>query len=128
MRSFRGSVNTLYYNLSNFGMRVREIRKNLSFSQSCVAELTGVSVDSLGRIELGHVLPRHDTLDLLSIPFRIDLNQVLLEHRLDNYDSLEKIRKQILAKCELADYSGLVVEVCSLQELLDTVQTTFTLL
>lgn len=109
-------------------MRVREIRKNLSFSQSCVAELTGVSVDTLGRIELGHVLPRHDTLDLLSIPFRIDLNQVLLEHRLDNYDSLEKIRKQILAKCELADYSGLVVEVCSLQELLDTVQTTFTLL
>ncbi|MGV8154895.1 MAG: helix-turn-helix domain-containing protein [Alkaliphilus sp.] len=110
----------MYYNLSGFGNKVKKIRKNLSFSQSCVAELTGISVDTLGRIELGQVVPKRSTLESLSVALRIDLNQILLEHRMDNYDSLMKIKKQILAKCELADYSTLSVEACSLQELLAT--------
>ncbi|MGV8147257.1 MAG: helix-turn-helix domain-containing protein [Alkaliphilus sp.] len=110
----------MYYNLSGFGNKVKKIRKNLSFSQSCVAELTTISVDTLGRIELGQVLPKRCTLDMLSVALRADLNQVLLEYRLDNYEPRKKIKEQILTKCELADYNGLVVEVCSLQELLNS--------
>lgn len=108
----------MYYNLSEFGIKIRQIRESMSLTQKGLFELSGVSIATLTRIELGQVLPKHDTLDLLTDFLRVDLNELLLEYRIDKYESLKKIEESILHKTEIIDYNGLSDEVNLLRELL----------
>ncbi|MGV8146082.1 MAG: helix-turn-helix domain-containing protein [Alkaliphilus sp.] len=110
----------MYYNLCNFGTKVKQIRKKLSLTQGDVFELTNISENTLCRIELGQVLPKHDTLDLLSVVLRTDLNVLLLEHRIDNYNNLQEIEKRIWNNIEIRDYKKLESEVKYLEEVLET--------
>jgi len=117
---FQKEVFSLYYNLSSFGSKVKQIRKKLSLTQSDVSKSTHISENTLCRIELGQVLPKHDTLDLLSAVLHTDLNTLLLEHRIDNYKNFREIEKQIWNTIELRDYKELNVVAKHLTELLDT--------
>ena len=65
------------YNLENFGAELRRIRKSMGFSQFDVQKIVGVSVDTLRRIESGRVVPRYDTLELLSVAYKQDLLELL---------------------------------------------------
>lgn len=84
------------YNFKNFGSMLRDIRKNAGLTQSNVKELTGINEDSLRRIEKGSVIPKYETLEILSTVYKFDLLNVLLEHRshpsiTEIYMSLDKI-------------------------------------
>ncbi|MGV8146097.1 MAG: helix-turn-helix domain-containing protein [Alkaliphilus sp.] len=93
-------------------------KRKYPLTQKDLFELSGVSISALTRIELGQVLPKHDTLDLLTDFLRVDLNKLLLEYRIDKYESLKKIEESILRKTEIIDYNGLSDEMNLLRELI----------
>lgn len=84
------------YNLENFGEELKKIRKNLGFNQTDVQELVGVNVDTIRKVESGRVIPRYDTLELLSVAYKEDLLELLKNSRsnkflMEYYDDLDYI-------------------------------------
>ena len=84
------------YNLIQFGESLKNTRKELGLSQIDIQNSAGVSVDALRRIEKGEVIPRYETLELLSALYKQDLlellkssrNNKLLTEYFDELDSL----------------------------------------
>ena len=74
------------------------ILTSLKLTQHDVSNLTGVSVETLRRIENGRVIPKHETLDLLSPILKEDLNQLLLTYRIDNYYKFKRVINSIESK------------------------------
>ena len=69
------------YQTKDFGNRIRNIRKGMNLSQQDVSELSGVNLDTLRKIENGYVVPRYDTLEILSITYRTDLLEIFKNYR-----------------------------------------------
>lgn len=69
------------YNLLEFGEKLKDLRKSLGFSQVEIQKLAGVSSDALRRIEKGEVMPRYETLELLSSIYKEDLLELLKNAR-----------------------------------------------
>lgn len=65
------------YNLVEFGDKLKSLRKELGLSQTDIQDNAGVSVDALRRIEKGEVIPRYETLELLSSIYKQDLLELL---------------------------------------------------
>lgn len=61
------------FNLKKFGEYLYKLRKSLFYTQNDVVKLSGISKDTLRRIERGEVLLRYDTLILLSQAYKKDL-------------------------------------------------------
>lgn len=115
----------MYYNLQAFGEEVRSIRINLGFTQKDVCELSGIHKDTLRKIENGKVIPIQKTLDLLSPILKKDLNQLLLNYRLNNYPAFEEIRNRLESKIDRDEYQTLSVELDDLKALLHTESNTY---
>lgn len=84
------------YNLVDFGEELKKIRKSLGFSQAYVQKIVGVSIDTIRRIESGWVIPRYDTLELLSVAYKEDLLELLKNSRsnrflMEYHDELDHI-------------------------------------
>ena len=73
------------YDLSNFGIELRNIRQKNGFTQNYVKEHTGVNEDTLRRIENGAVIPKYETLEILSSLYKTDLLLLLQTHRRDKH-------------------------------------------
>jgi len=69
------------YDLIEFGNRLKEIRKKQGISQAQVKEIVGLNEDTLRKIEHGNVLPRYDTLELMSLAYKEDLLKLLQSYR-----------------------------------------------
>lgn len=115
----------MYYNLQAFGEEVRSIRINLGFTQKDVCKLSGIHKDTLRKIENGKVIPTQQTLDLLSPILKKDLNQLLLNYRLNNYPAFEEIRNRLESKIDRDEYQTLSVELDDLKALLHTESNTY---
>lgn len=83
------------YDLTNFSKKLKSIRNSLGYSQSEVAERTGINSDTLRRLENGMSIPRFDTLEVLSLFYKENL--ILL---LDSY----KISSELSYFYDLIDY------------------------
>lgn len=84
------------YNLTNFGDELRRIRQKNGLSQADVNHSTGINEDTLRRIENGSVIPKYETLEILSTVYRCDLLFTLQEfrrskHFYDYYSSVDRI-------------------------------------
>lgn len=84
------------YNLTEFGKRLKSIRKSLGYTQHDVNALCGINRDTLRRIESGEGLPRYDTLETLSGIYKTDLLDELKYYRYANriysyYHRLDKV-------------------------------------
>jgi transcriptional regulator with XRE-family HTH domain len=73
------------YDLSNFGIELRSIRQKNGYTQNYVKEHTGVNEDTLRRIENGTVIPKYETLEILSSLYKTDLLLLLQTHRRDKH-------------------------------------------
>jgi transcriptional regulator with XRE-family HTH domain len=73
------------YNLEDFGKELKKIRTSLGFSQAYVQEIVGVSIDTIRKIESGRVVPRYDTLELLSVAYKEDLLDLLKNSRSNKF-------------------------------------------
>lgn len=69
------------YQLTEFGKALKKIRANNGFTQDHVKKITGINPDTLRRIENGQVIPKYETLEILSSAYKIDLLIVLRKYR-----------------------------------------------
>lgn len=72
------------FNYEAYGQVVRKIRKSKKISMLDVCEQTGISYETLRRIEKGEPEPKISTLERLSILYKIDLIDLLTRYRRDN--------------------------------------------
>ncbi len=84
------------YKLVEFGKKLRLIRKNVGLTQTAINKLTGLSEETLRRLENGKVIPKYETLETLSHVYKFDLLELLVPSRksisiLDFYTDLDKI-------------------------------------
>ncbi len=67
-----------------FGKEVARIRKEARYSQKRVNQLTGISEDTVRRIEKGLVIPKYETIELLSGLYKVNLVKLLNDYRKDS--------------------------------------------
>lgn len=77
------------YNMKEFGKVVRSIRRSLRLTQQDVRDRVGISENTLLKLEKGQVIPKYETLELLSLAYKIDIMALFQKHRYDS--SLETL-------------------------------------
>lgn len=65
------------YDIQFFSSKIFKIRKDLGYSREYVSKASGVNTDTIRKIEKGDVLPRFETLELLSFIYKVNLIQLL---------------------------------------------------
>jgi len=73
------------YDLDGFGQAIKELRKNNRMTQKDVSSQVGINEDTLRRIENGYVIPKYETLEILSQLYKYDLLEMLKIHRKNVY-------------------------------------------
>ncbi|NLY47063.1 MAG: helix-turn-helix transcriptional regulator [Tissierella sp.] len=122
--TYLGGV-VLFYNLNLFGKRLREIRNTLKLKQIYITEVTGIGDKTIRRIESGKVLPKLDTLEILSSVYKEDLVSLLIEYRLDDYSVFLEIKNKIELKLDNEIQHTLNIELKELNILLASVKNSY---
>lgn len=110
------------YNLSLFGKKVKEIRSKLRLKQDELSELSGVNVEAIRRLEQGKVVPKLETIENLSPVLKVDLHEILLKYRIDDYIKLDNIIKNLEAKFDRDEFYTLKPELLELESLLPAIK------
>lgn len=71
------------YDMKKLGEKLKSYRLATGLTQMEVTELTSISRDTLRRIENGHVVPRYDTIIILSKIYRFDLMKLFNHYTID---------------------------------------------
>lgn len=106
------------YNLKLFGNKVKQIRNTLNLTQKDVSNISGVSMDTLRKIENGKVIPNQITLELISAVLKEDLNTLLLKYRLKNTKMITELLDEIDKKLDNEDYENILIYYEKLKKLL----------
>ena len=69
------------FDMKNFGSKLKAIRDSLCWTRADVAQMTGINEDTIYKIENGKVLPRYETLEILSYAYNLDLLHMLAQNR-----------------------------------------------
>ncbi|MBN2795813.1 MAG: helix-turn-helix transcriptional regulator [Clostridia bacterium] len=69
------------YEMREFGIYIRKLRKQLGFTQKNVENQIGVSSETLRKIESGQVIPKYETLEFLSQMYKVDVLKIFSEFR-----------------------------------------------
>lgn len=83
------------YDMESFGIALRTIRESLNLTRKQVSEHLAMHTDTLRKIELGSVIPKYDSLEMLSQLYKVDLLNLLRIHRYNSnleiiYESLDR--------------------------------------
>lgn len=115
--------------LSDFSKYIKQIRLEQNLTQLEINRLTGINADTIRRIEIGQVVPRFETLAMLSSVYKVDLikafsdlrqekNLIALYNQLDiclmklDISSLIKIREYITVEENFTEiYSNLINKI-----------------
>lgn len=97
----------MYYNTLKFGNELRHLRQNMELTQKDIFELTGINENTQRKIENGKVLPKQETLDLLSMALKRDISQLFLSCRMDMSGHYETLLNQIEDAFENSDMEKL---------------------
>lgn len=73
------------FDTTMFGVQLKNIRKQQGLSQAKVSSQLGIHVDTLRKLENGKVMPKHETLELLSSAYKVDLFSLYQQYRSDDY-------------------------------------------
>ncbi len=95
-------------NLIEFGKKAYEIRENCGFTREDVKEYTGISVETLRRLERGIPEPKLSTLEKLSNLYRYDLIELFSNNRNPLSLFSESLMRQVNEKLNTLDYEGLI--------------------
>ena len=108
------------YNLNLFGEKLRELRVSKKFSQEKVSELSLIDVKTISKIENGKVIPKLETLEILSEIYNMDLVDLLKKYRLDDFDLYENIKNTIIYKVDNRLFNDLNSDIDNLNSLLES--------
>ena len=77
----------MFYSLKliEFGKQLMLIRKENNLTRSAISEQIGINIDTIRRIEKGLVLPKIDTLIILSEAYKVDLLNLFIDNCSDEY-------------------------------------------
>ena len=89
----------MYYNLFLFG-------EKLSLTQKQVVDLALIDERTLRRMEQGKVIPKLETLEVLSVIYNTDLVSVIIESRISDYSKLVQTQRNIDLKLLNEDMSN----------------------
>ena len=79
------------------GKRIKELRKSKNITQEKLAEITGMDITSLSKIETGRNYPQPDTIEKLADAFEIDIDKLFtFKNLLSKDDYIESINKNIM--------------------------------
>ena len=93
------------------GMRIKELRKGIGFSQEELAERTGISSKYLSRIEMGQHFPSIDTLIRLADALNVELKDFFeFVHEVPSCRELKEILNNLVEGMD-EDRLRLVVKV-----------------
>lgn len=112
----------MFYNLELFGKKLKGIRKSLKLNQKYIAEITDIDDKTIRRIENGKVLPKLDTLEILSPIYKEDLISLLLEYRFDDYSVFYEIKNKVELKLDNGEQNTLNSEFKGLNILLSSTE------
>ena len=114
------------YNLEQFGIAVKKIRKALGLSQVDVKKAVNISPNTLRRLEKGETIPTYDTIELLSMFYREDLLSILKSYKLSPsiYDIYRQIDEAIINQKasmnnEIDDLSNEIIKIKNKINLVD---------
>lgn len=107
----------MYYNLKGFGEALREIRHTQHITQKDINKKVSINLETLRKIENGLVLPKQETLDLLSSALSMDIAELFLTYRMDNYSILEDFKKDLDFHLDDGNYEVLQDDLIKLQDL-----------
>lgn len=72
------------YNTEEFGIIVKNIRTSLGLTQTDVRQIVGISENTLMKLERGLVIPKFETLELLTLAYKVDLSAIFHTMRQDS--------------------------------------------
>jgi len=86
------------YDLKDYSLTLKRIRNSCGYTQKDVRELVGIHEDGLRKIENGSVIPKYETLQLLSKAYKVDLLELLAHMKSDQslIAYLQKINEIII--------------------------------
>lgn len=105
------------YNIKNFADKLRDLRLENNLTQEEVAALALISKKTLSRIENGTVIPKIETLELLSDVYKADLIKLYLESRYINFELFSSILANIDILIEKRLFDELIREKINLENL-----------
>lgn len=105
------------YDMKKYGAELRKIRKYLGLNQSDVRRISGLNEDTLTNLENGLVIPRYDTIEILSHVYKFDLmgllfyfknetNILALYEQLDEAITYNDVNKLYSIRNNLFDIKG----------------------
>ncbi|MBU3810500.1 MAG: helix-turn-helix domain-containing protein [Candidatus Niameybacter stercoravium] len=107
----------MYYNLKGFGEALKEIRHKIHLTQKDISMKVSINLETLRKIENGLVLPKQETLDLLSSALNMDIAELFLTYRMDDYDELEDLKRELDFHLDGNNYSLLQEDLIQLKKL-----------
>lgn len=86
------------FSFTLFGLELKRIRKNLGLTQVDVSGLSNINCDTLRRIENGLVIPKYETLEILSYFYKTDLLSIIQKYRTHSsfYEFYNLLNKAIM--------------------------------
>lgn len=69
------------FSLDKFGLRLKNIRKELGLTMRDVEQATGINKNTIVQLESGKSYPKYETLEILSVLYKVDLLEILIRSR-----------------------------------------------
>lgn len=113
------------YNIKIFSDKLRDLRLENNLTQEEVAALALISKKTLSRIENGTVIPKIETLEVLSDVYNTDLIKLYLESRYINFELFSSILANIDILIEKRLFDELISEKNNLERLESHVEAGF---
>ncbi len=107
------------FNLINFGCKLKDIRLKFNFSQNEVYEQTGINPSTLRRLEGGKVIPKFETLEILSSLYKEDLLLLFSQYRIDHSLLFNEVYNRLELKFDKDEIDSLTKEILELESLLE---------
>ena len=112
----------MYYNLTAFGEKLRNIRQKLHLTQKQAADMAYVDERTLRRTEQGQVIPKLETLEALSVIYKTDLVSAIIESRINDYSILLKMQRGVDLKLINEETLNFDSELKILEEMSDEIE------
>lgn len=106
------------FNLTNFGVKLKNIRLKFDLSQNEVYDKTGINPSTLRRLEGGKVIPKFETLEILSSLYKEDLLLLFSQYRIDHSLLFNEVYNRLELKFDKDEIDSLAKEIVELEALL----------
>ena len=106
------------FELKDFGSKIKEIRHSLYLTQNDVFNSIGLNTETLRRMEGGLVIPKLETLDLLSSAYKIDVCELFLSYRIKDYNTYNLVKSRLEEKVNTQESLNFDEEIIEIETII----------